>query len=64
MIIDAHNHVKWLGYTPEKIIENMDQNRPFPDRFAAGYYPIPLGTGKYLETYYPGGPVVPGGVDE
>ena len=27
MIIDAHNHVNWLGYTPEKIIENMDQNR-------------------------------------
>lgn len=26
MIIDAHNHVNWLGYTPEKIIENMDQN--------------------------------------
>jgi predicted TIM-barrel fold metal-dependent hydrolase len=27
MIIDAHNHVNWLGYTPEKIVENMDQNR-------------------------------------
>jgi len=26
MIIDAHNHVNWLGYTPEKIIENMDRN--------------------------------------
>ena len=26
MIIDAHNHVNWLGYTPEKIVENMDQN--------------------------------------
>jgi predicted TIM-barrel fold metal-dependent hydrolase len=27
MIIDAHNHVNRLGYTPEKIIENMGQNR-------------------------------------
>ncbi|UCF97878.1 MAG: amidohydrolase family protein [Spirochaetaceae bacterium] len=27
MIVDAHNHVNWLGYTPERIIENMDQNR-------------------------------------
>ncbi len=27
MIIDAHNHVNWLGYTPERTIENMDQNR-------------------------------------
>ncbi|MBN2552637.1 MAG: amidohydrolase family protein [Spirochaetales bacterium] len=26
MIIDAHNHVNWLGYTADKIIENMDRN--------------------------------------
>ena len=26
MIIDAHNHVNWLGFAPEKIIENMDRN--------------------------------------
>lgn len=27
MIIDAHNHVNRLGYTPEKSIKSMDQNR-------------------------------------
>jgi hypothetical protein len=26
MIIDAHNHVNWLGNTPEKFIENMDRH--------------------------------------
>jgi predicted TIM-barrel fold metal-dependent hydrolase len=26
MIIDAHNHVDWFGYTPEKLIENMNQH--------------------------------------
>ena len=26
MLIDTHNHVNWLGYGPEKIIENMDRN--------------------------------------
>ncbi|MCP4373857.1 MAG: amidohydrolase [Deltaproteobacteria bacterium] len=25
MIIDAHNHVDWFGYTPEKLIENMNR---------------------------------------
>lgn len=26
MIIDAHNHVGWLGVDPEKLIEDMDRN--------------------------------------
>ncbi len=26
MIVDTHYHVNWLGYGPEKIIENMDRN--------------------------------------
>jgi hypothetical protein len=26
MIIDAHNHVDWFGYTPEKLIENMNRH--------------------------------------
>ena len=26
MLIDAHNHVDWFGYTPEKLIENMDRH--------------------------------------
>lgn len=27
MVIDAHNHPEWHGYTVEKFIENMDKNK-------------------------------------
>lgn len=60
MIVDAHNHVNWLGYGPERIVENMDQQGIDVTWLLSWEAPLDeIDQGFYMKIFYPGRACLP-----